>query len=171
MTKDTLSAVKQITFEEILPIWHNQLWPNRVSKIETHSAMTWPMTNINQPYDIKAFGYPAYFFGIFHNEKLIAVNSGHLTSSTEFRSRGLWVDPDYRKQGLAQLLLKAAVDTAIQSKADIVWSIPKLAVIDTYTKVGFKPVYSIPVMNVEFGPNVYAVLDINTMYAKISSSR
>jgi hypothetical protein len=45
VTKDTLSAVQQITFQEILPIWRDKLWPERVSKIETHSVMTWPHTH------------------------------------------------------------------------------------------------------------------------------
>lgn len=160
--QDIYFIVKQITFEEILSIWQNYLWPNRQSTIETHSAMTWPMTNINQPYSMEVFSYPAYFFGAYHDNKLIGVNSGHSTSPTEFRSRGLWVDPNYRKLGIAQRLLKETVNQAKDSGAYMVWSIPKLSIIDTYKKVGFIPVYSIPVVNVEFGPNVYTVLDINT---------
>jgi hypothetical protein len=93
---------QQITFEQILPVWQNKLWPNRVSKIETHSAMTWPSSHPNQPYDMNVFNYPVYFFGIYDQDKLVAVNSGHLTTLTEFRSRGLWVDSDYRGKKLAQ---------------------------------------------------------------------
>ena len=158
MNKDTLSAVQQITFQEILPIWHNKLWPNRVSKIETHSAMTWPYTHPNQPYSMDVFSYPATFFGIFDQDKLIAVNSGHLTTQQEYRSRGLWVDPDYRGMGLAQLILLAVIDQAKKEGADMLWSIPRLTALPAYERVGFKTVGDVIDEGVEFGPNIYCWL-------------
>lgn len=167
MSKDTLSAVKQITFQEILPIWRDQLWPNRVSKIETHSAMTWPYTHINQSYDMNAFSYPVTFFGIYDQENLIAVNSGHLTTQTEYRSRGLWVDPDYRGNKLAQTILLATIDQAKQENAKMIWSIPRLSALPAYERVGFKTVGEIVDEGVEFGPNIYCWLELNIVYDKI----
>ena len=32
----------KISFDTILPIWQDKLWPNRQSAIEPVSAMTWP---------------------------------------------------------------------------------------------------------------------------------
>lgn len=167
MSKDTLSAVKQITFQEILPIWRDQLWPNRVSKIETHSAMTWPYTHVNQPHDAAVFLYPATFFGIYDQENLIAVNSGHLTTQTEYRSRGLWVDPDYRGNKLAQTILLATIDQAKQEGAKMIWSIPRLSALPAYERVGFKTVGDIIDEGVEFGPNIYCWLELNIVYDKI----
>lgn len=158
MNKDTLSAVKQITFQEILPIWQDKLWPNRVSKIETHSAMTWPYTHINQSYDMNIFSYPATFFGIYDQDKLIAVNSGHLTTDTEYRSRGLWVDPEYRGMGLAHMILLATIDQAKQENAQMIWSIPRLSALSAYERVGFKTVGEAVDEGVEFGPNIYCHL-------------
>jgi GNAT superfamily N-acetyltransferase len=164
MTKDTLFAVQQITFEQILPIWQNKLWLNRVSKIETHSAMTWPFSHPDQPYDMTVFTYPVYFFGIYDQDKLIAVNSGHLTTDQEFRSRGLWVDPDYRGQKLAQQILLATIDQARESGAKMIWSIPRLTALPAYEKVGFKTVGDRIDEGVEFGPNIYCHQKINTVY-------
>jgi GNAT superfamily N-acetyltransferase len=161
MTKDTLSAVQQITFEQILPIWQHKLWPNRVSLIETHSAMTWPSSHPNQPYDMNVFNYPVYFFGIYDQDKLIAVNSGHLTTITEFRSRGLWVDPSFRNKGLASELLAATVDQAIVTKATMVWSVPRVSAAHVYEKVGFTTIGIIITDGVEFGPNIYCYKAIN----------
>ena len=155
MYKDTLSAVHEITFQEILPIWQNKLWPNRVSTIETHSAMTWPYTHPNQPYSMDIFSYPVTFFGIYDQKRLIAVNSGHLTTHTEYRSRGLWVDPAYRGMGLAQTLLSVTVERARQEGVDMIWSIPRLTALPAYKKVGFKTVGNIIDEGVEFGPNIY----------------
>jgi GNAT superfamily N-acetyltransferase len=158
VNKDTLSAVQQITFQEILPIWQNKLWPNRVSKIETHSAMTWPSTHPVQPYSMDVFNYPATFFGIYDLDKLIAVNSGHLTTQQEYRSRGLWVDPDYRGMGLAQIILLATIDQAKKEGAKMIWSIPRLTALLAYERAGFKTVGNRVDEGVEFGPNIYCCL-------------
>lgn len=158
MNKDTLSAVQQITFQEILPIWQNKLWPNRVSKIETHSAMTWPLTHHSQPYSMDVFNHPATFFGIFDQDKLVAVNSGHLTAQQEYRSRGLWVDPNYRGMGLAQIILLSTIDQAKQQGAKMIWSIPRLTALSAYERVGFKTVGDRIDEGVEFGPNIYCFI-------------
>ncbi len=159
---------QQITFEQILPIWQNKLWPNRVSKIETHSAMTWPYTHPNQPYSMDVFIYPATFFGIFNQDKLVAVNSGHLTTQQEYRSRGLWVDPDYRGMGLAQIILLATIDQAKKEGAKMIWSIPRLTALTAYERVGFKTVGDRVDEGVEFGPNIYCTYSISVINKDIS---
>jgi GNAT superfamily N-acetyltransferase len=168
VNKDTLSAVQQITFQEILPIWQNNLWPNRVSKIETHSAMTWPHTHPNQPYSMDVFNHPATFFGIYDLDKLIAVNSGHLTTQQEYRSRGLWVGSDYRGLGLAQIILLATIDQAKKEGAKMIWSIPRLTALTAYERAGFKTVGNRVDEGVEFGPNIYCAYSISVINKDIS---
>lgn len=153
--------VQSITFEEINSIWSTKLWPNRVSKIETHSAMTWPPTNFGKPYSMEVFTYPATFLGIYDNNKLIAVNSGHLTNKHEYRSRGLWVDPEYRGQKLAQQILLATIDQAKKETRGLIWSIPRLTALPAYEKVGFKTVGDVVDEGMEFGPNIYCYIDIS----------
>ena len=149
-----------ITFEQILPVWRDKLWPNRVSKIETHSAMTWPSTHPHQPYDMNVFTYPVYFFGIYDQDKLIAVNSGHSTNEQEFRSRGLWVDPLYRGKRLAQQILLATIDQARVCGAQMIWSIPRITSLSPYEKVGFITIGEQIDEGMEFGPYIYCCLDL-----------
>jgi len=160
MSKDTLFVVQQITFEQIFPIWKNKLWPSRLSSIETHSAMTWPSLHPNQPYDMNVFTYPVYFFGSYHSDKLIGVNSGHLTSTTEFRSRGLWVDTEFRGMGLAKQLLENTIQQAMQSNASLIWSLPRTSSLHAYTSAGFTTVGEVINEGVEFGPNIYCCLQL-----------
>ena len=69
--------IEQIYWSQIQPIWRYQLWPNRESPIETHSAMTWPFDNDQEPYEMSVFDYKPFFIGAVLDNKLIGVNSGH----------------------------------------------------------------------------------------------
>ena len=127
----------KISFEDILPIWENKLWPNRESAIEGISAMTWPYEGNPEPIDMNIFEYQPTFYGVFMDNKLIGVNSGHRTTDTQYRSRGIWVDPDYRKRGVAQLLFVLTEHQARIEKCEMMWSIPRKTALTAYTKFGF----------------------------------
>jgi len=154
---------KRITFEEILPIWETKLWPGRESAIETHSVMTWPHSMVyfqREEYDMSIFNYDAHFWGTFIDGDLVGVNSGHLTSNTEYRSRGIWVDPSFRGKGIAQILLQMTNHSAVMSGADMIWTMPRKTALSSYTRFGFKTVGDF------FGTetaeaNIYAYLEIN----------
>lgn len=130
----------KISFEDILPIWENKLWPNRESAIEGISAMTWPYEGNPDPIDMKIFDYQPTFYGVFMDNKLVGVNSGHRTTDTQYRSRGIWVDPDYRKRGVAQLLFVLTEHQARIEKCEMMWSIPRKTALAAYTKFGFTTV-------------------------------
>ena len=130
----------KISFEDILPIWENKLWPNRESAIEGISAMTWPYEGNPDPIDMKIFDYQPTFYGVFMDNKLVGVNSGHRTTDTQYRSRGIWVDPDYRKKGIAQLLFVLTEHQARIEKCEMMWSIPRKTALTAYTKFGFTTV-------------------------------
>jgi GNAT superfamily N-acetyltransferase len=127
-------------FDTVEQVWRERLWPDRVSAIETHSAMTWPYDGNNLEYDMDIFKYPASFFAVWDEEKLIGVNSGHKTTNTLYRSRGLWVDPDYRKQGIAQILFDATETAARLEGCTAVWSIPRRTALSAYQRFGFNTV-------------------------------
>lgn len=143
---------KIVAFEDVLPIWKNQLWPNRESAIETHSAMTW-----QKSYDMKVFNYAPHFFAAYDGEKIVGVNSGHRTSETEFRSRGLWVDPEYRGNGIGILLLELISSMAETEGATMCWSIPRVTALKTYLEAGYEAVGMPFDEKMEFGPNIYAI--------------
>ena len=130
----------KISFEDILPIWENKLWPNRESAIEGVSAMTWPYEGNPEPIDMNIFDYQPTFYGVFMDNKLLGVNSGHRTTDTQYRSRGIWVDPDYRKRGVAQLLFVLTEHQARIEKCEMMWSIPRKTALTAYTKFGFTTV-------------------------------
>ncbi len=132
--------IKNISFEQIQPIWQHKLWPERQSIIETHSAMTWPYEGNPQPHDIEVFKYPATFFGAFIENNLVGVNSGHKTTGRHYRSRGIWVDPEYRLKGVSQELFNATKEQALKEECDLLWSIPRKTALSAYTKFGFETV-------------------------------
>lgn len=132
--------IERLTFEQIFDVWNDKLWPDRQSPIETHSAMTWPFEGNPQPIDMNIFTYTPTFWGMFIDNKLIGVNSGHKTSDTQYRSRGIWVDPEYRGNGLAQYLFTITEHRAILEKCNMIWSIPRKTALSSYTNYGFDTV-------------------------------
>lgn len=125
--------IKKITFNEIFNVWRFKLWPERSSPIKTHSSMT-----LNGSIDMNVYNNTATYFGIFDKENLIAANSGHKSSLDEYRSRGLWVDINYRKKGLGKMLLQATIDQARLENCSLIWSIPRKQALSVYLGVGFR---------------------------------
>ena len=124
--------IKHITFEEILPVWKNFLWPNRVSAIESTSAM-----NFLGGYDLINMSYAPTFFAYILDNKIVGVNSGHKCMDNSYRSRGLWVFPEYRGQRVGRKLLLATIERGIYENVDYVWSYPKFSSWNTYRAAGF----------------------------------
>ena len=130
----------KISFDTILPIWQDKLWPNRQSAIEPMSAMTWPFEGAPDPIDMNIFNYMPTFWGVYIDDKLVGVNSGHRTDHTQYRSRGIWVDPDYRGRGIAQQLFTLTEHQALVEGSLLLWSIPRKTALPAYTKFGFETV-------------------------------
>ena len=152
---------KQITFEQICQIWQSELWPNRVSPIETHSAMTWPFDGNQLEFDMDIFNYDASFFCVYRKQVIIGENSGHRTRDDLYRSRGIWVDPKFRKTGVAQTLFELTESKAREEGCRLIWSIPRKSALPAYTKFGFETVGDYFDEGMEFGPNIYVRKDLN----------
>lgn len=129
-----MQTIKEVSFDTILNIWQNRLWPNRSSAIESHSAMIY----LNGRYNIQNMTQPVWFLGCYVNDKLVGVNSGHMCADGSFRSRGLWVDPEFRKLGLGQYLLLNTIEIAKQQNSNFIWSYPRRISWTTYSRVGFE---------------------------------
>ncbi len=93
--------------------------------------------------------------------ELVGVNSGHRTTDAQYRSRGIWVDPSYRKHGVAQILFTMTEHQAILEECNMIWSIPRKSALPAYTKFGFKTVGDYFDEGMEFGPNIYVSKDLN----------
>lgn len=125
--------IKQITFEDIYDIWNNYLWSDRHSKIEPQSAMLFL-----QGFDLKNFNYTTTYFAFFINNKIAGVNSGHYCCDNSYRSRGLYVFPEYRGHGIGTKLLIETINQGKKENAKFVWSYPRHSSWRTYESAGFK---------------------------------
>ena len=121
---------KKITWDQILHVWKEHL-PNM--SLETNSAMclflnygTALSKSWEEPvYDLQNMEFTPTFWGAFYNDKLVGVNSGHMCIDKLYRSRGLFVFPEYRGFGIGQKLLMKTIAQAIHEKAIVCWSYPK----------------------------------------------
>lgn len=138
-------------FDTIKSIWSEHLWPNRVSKIEPHSAML-----LDGTYDMKNFDYPATFLLYYDNDKIAGCNSGHMCSDNTYRSRGLYVFPEYRKKGYGKILLEHTINIGKQEHAKSVWSYPRFESWSTYKSAGFELLGDWE--KSETGTNAYCIL-------------
>jgi GNAT superfamily N-acetyltransferase len=90
-------------------------------------------------YDMINMSSTPTFFGYIINDKIVAVNSGHACpNQNNYRSRGLWVDPNYRSQGIARQLLTATIEQGHSEGYDQIWSYPRQSSWSTYQAVGFE---------------------------------
>ena len=82
--------LKEITFDQIFPVWNEKLWPGRKSKIEPMSSLVWESrlflswgnSNINK--DSSIFDkYEPTFFGLFLEKEKLTFLSDEITSIEE----------------------------------------------------------------------------------------
>lgn len=97
------------------------------------------------------------FFGAFDGDNIIGVNSGYPIDN-QYRSRGLYVLPEYRRQGVAQMLLYATQEQGRKEKKKILWSMPRKEALPAYLKFGFRKVSGFS--DREFGQNCFVVKTI-----------
>ena len=142
---------KYTTFDEILPIWRDHLWKGRKTDIKPTNGL-----KFLGGFDKEIEKNTPTFVGAYINNKLVGVNSGHATNDSEYRSRGIYVLPEYRGQGVAQELLQSIEDQAVVEKKVTLWSMPRASALKTYEKFGFE-VVSDYFDDMEFGPNCYVV--------------
>lgn len=142
--------IHQINYETILPIWQNHLWPERKSVITGTSAMKYL-----GDYDIDNMDYNPTFLAYFYDNKIVGVNSGHKCKDNGYRSRGLYVFPEYRKKGIGIILLNETTKIAEKESCDYIWSYPKQTSWKTYQAAGF--VLSTPWELSELGHNAYCI--------------
>ena len=129
-----MNNIRQIDADTILYVWKNRLWPNRISAIESHSAMMiTPGT-----YDMGNFLLPVWCYGYYLNEELIGVNSGHLCTDGLLRIRGFWVEEEHRRRGIGKKLLLKTIEAGRINKATGVWAFPRKTSWPIFESIGFK---------------------------------
>lgn len=124
----------ELSWKKIHHVWKNYLWLDRSSPIEPTSAMCFL-----GGYDMANMESTPTFYGYMIDNFIVGVNSGHACpNQNNYRSRGLWVDPDYRGQGIGQRLLTATIEQGQLEGYSQIWSYPRQTSWPTYNAVGFK---------------------------------
>jgi GNAT superfamily N-acetyltransferase len=125
--------ITTITFEEVLPIWRDHLWPERDSSIDSNSAMCYL-----GGYDLVNMQAHPTFFAYVIDGEMAGVNSGHLCKDNHYRSRGLYVFDKFRGKGIGTLLLTATIEQAKKENAVLCWSYPRKSSWKSYLSAGFE---------------------------------
>lgn len=147
-------SIKNIDFSLIKDIWSKFLWPNRQSSIDPTSAViypTWPFE-----YNTEFLLSTPSFFGIYENNQLAGVNSGHKTGKIMYRSRGLYVFPEFRGKKYGKILLEHTCEQAEKESSIFCWSIPRIDVRSVYESAKFS-ITSAPFVTETLNTNVYAI--------------
>jgi GNAT superfamily N-acetyltransferase len=160
-----LFLCESCSFENVADIWARELWPGRISAIEPNSAMKW-LGGI----DMELMKSNPSFWRVLRTGETVGVLSGHFGGLVEgnkglqrsYRTRGLWVSTEVRRQGVAKLLMQAAFNQAADENCFAVWTFPRESSMPFYESVGFRRVGNWIGVNDpgagEFGPNCYALV-------------
>jgi GNAT superfamily N-acetyltransferase len=146
-----------IPFLVIHSIWKEKLWPNRESAIRPVSSM-----KRGGGYDMTIYSASPVFLGVVeakNRKNVIAVNSFFKTGTNEYRSRGLWVDPDYRSLKIGKMIMADTIKRVHQLNSlrnTVLWTIPRQSAMPFYESCGFVRTSDWFDEGMEFGPNAYA---------------
>lgn len=150
--------IKQISFNEIKLHW-KYLWPDiDINKDIPHIYL--PdckyVSKLYRSVDVSSLEkiLPNICIGYFVGEKIVGVLNGYQTSRPYFRTRGLWVYPEYRKMGVATTLMENIEDYALKVSSKILWTVPRKESIGFYQKYGFKRTTEFELYG---GNNCYAI--------------
>lgn len=151
--------VETCEWEEIKPVWEKYLWPNKSSEVKPVNDRVWREFDqrLYNDKEINKFANPVYFC-LKDENRIIGTNSIYESCLTGlyFRSRGLWVDEEYRNKGLSFILLEKTISYAKKNHAIYLWTCPRKNALPAYEKTGFIKVSEW--FESEFGENCVAVL-------------
>lgn len=156
------------SFDDVLGAWSRELWPGRISKIESNSAMKWLGGT-----DMSLMQESPSFWRVVRAPRnredtvrqTVGVLSGHfgglIDGTRAYRTRGLWVAESVRRHGVGQMLMGAAFEQAGKERCSAIWTFPRQSSMAFYETMGFNRVGAwIGVDDPgagEFGPNCYAL--------------
>ncbi len=147
--------LRVVSFEDVLPLWSNKLWPERRSVIRPVSPI-----QVDLSYDPTILSYSPHFFGLYYEQHMVGAISGYSTSRELFRSRGLYVDTAFRGLGVSQILFSKLSETAIDLGAHAIWTLPRKSAWPAYKKFGFYRITDWLEKDMEFGPNCVAKYEL-----------
>lgn len=145
--------IKTASFEEILPLWRDQLWPDRQSTIEPLSMID-SQGRIDLGLRELALLRPPVFFKLTAplGSPPVGCQGIQRTGLRETRLRGLWVAPELRGQGWGRRLVETALEDARTRGENRVWVMARSSAEDFYAACGLRAYDR--VTGYEYGPHV-----------------
>jgi GNAT superfamily N-acetyltransferase len=148
--------IKIVDFETVRSVWLKSLWHGRTD-VKPMSSMVFNNFGV---YDMTIYTeYKPTFWAVYNDNRVIAVNSGFRTEKDLYRSRGIWVDHNYRGQGISEQLFQALENQAVLEGCTSMWSYPKKEALSAYERFGFVPC-SEWISSNKYGTNCYVLKDI-----------
>lgn len=130
-------VLTQLQFDDVLPIWKQQLWPARTSEIEKISYIN---STGSIDMQIAQWGTNPIFLGFTNEVEIIACVSGFQTNLHEYRCRGIWVQEPYRSTGLGLKMIDALIEQIKinESQTSTIWTMARLRSVGFYQRAQFK---------------------------------
>ena len=156
----TFDFVEEINFKEIKEVWEKELWPNKKNGVAKANEWTWHwlQKELGKDKQMAKDAEPT-FVGIRSNKELVAVNSCYHSNSkgifNYWRSRGLWVHPNFRGQKYSSTILTWCLEHAKLKGGHWMWTVPRQSAMPAYKSVGFTQ-ESDWFDDGQFGPNCIA---------------
>lgn len=113
---------------------------------------------LDKTFDLKNFDYEPSYFLYTLDGKIVGCNSGHMCCDNTYRSRGLFVFPEYRGHGYGVELLLETIKQSKIEHATCIWSYPKKSSWKTYKKARFRLMTKWD--KSELGINAYCILKL-----------
>lgn len=126
--------LKIVDFDTVKTVWLENLWRDRTD-VKPVSSMVYNNLDVH---DMSIYHtYTPTFWAVYDDNKIIAVNSGFRTEDELYRSRGIWVDYNYRGQSISKLLFSALENQAKLEGCLHMWSYPRKEAFPAYERYGF----------------------------------
>ena len=146
---------RYLTWEEAREIWVTKLWPGR-DDVE-------PITSMKYlgGYDLSLKNEAVHFLGATYNDIPVGVNSYTRTGKSQWRSRGLWVDKEWRRLGVASGIMRGMFADILNRGGTTVWTLPRQDSYGFYAQMGF--IQTTPYNELDWGHNCYALASVRTL--------
>ena len=156
--------IRSESFDQILPVWKEQLWPGRRSAIEPISMID-SRGRIDMSIEGLSRLHPPLFFSARGAEgEVIGVVGTQRTGLRERRLRGLWVAPSSRGAGVGRKLVESVFSVAKDDGDTLVWTMAREVSVPFYSQCGFKTGPKIEAY--EFGPHHLMTKSVRQTFAQ-----
>lgn len=125
--------VSNTDFKTVFPFWRDYLWPLRKEPIEPTSALLFKK-GINMDYQ----SVEVFFRKVEMKDCIIGVCSGQRTGQKEFRIRGLWVSPRFRRKQIGTKLFQTVEKEALKRGGSLLWTLARHSSKQFYLSVKMK---------------------------------